>query len=84
MENYSIIWGIKWLGDISTEKPIKHEISIVQVESSNAIFGFCVCVLFCFVLMINLIQARLEKSEYNMLKRKYHTHSPIQNQPLFF
>lgn len=48
MENYPIIWGMKWLGDISTEKPIKHEISIVQVESSNAIFGLCVCVLFCF------------------------------------
>ena len=49
MENYPIIWGMKWLGDISTEKPIKHEISIVQVESSNAIFGLCVCVC-CFVL----------------------------------
>lgn len=42
MENYPIIWGIKWLGDISTET-IKHEVSIVQVGSLNAIFDLCVC-----------------------------------------
>ena len=68
---------------------IKREISIAQVESSNAIFGLCVCVSVCVcvcvcVLMFTLIQAHLEKLEYNILKGKYYTYSLIQKQPVFF
>lgn len=59
---------------------IKHEVSIVQVGSLNAIFDLCVCSFFGD----QPYTSSLEKLEYNILKRKYCTYSPIQNQPLFF